>query len=332
MSTDTEKLRHYYQKLFQDGYLVSLRISKWSPTQLLEKRDLQIEVTPPGVYSLGKKYIVPPKYLSEINGIESKARQLIYSNSYRFPVSEAHFIPRKKLAAVLTELEKAETAFNTAVEKFIGSFDTAVGEAIEQFATFYDAEEMVRIKQMYWGITPESLREDFSFSVALFELAMPEQLTSVDAKTVLAVADACDEAEKETRARLDSYLAAQYKQSAKQIETFIEQASATLFNRVAEMCDRVRAKIQNGDVVTKASTDKLKADIAQFHAMNFFDSDALTKEITQLENLLAQDLDMKTDQAAIAALDDVLLQLTTKTLTTQDRITLSDSYLIPLNI
>jgi len=305
----TEALKAYYDKLFQDGYLVSVHVSKWGMGTQLSKDDLNLESLPK-LFKLGRKMLIDPKHLAEFTSIEGKARRYLYSNSYDFPVAEAHFVPRKKVPQVVESLNKFRTEYQELTAKFIEKYEEYRDEILAEFP---DIAEVLR---PYYP-AKETLNDKFSFSYSIFELSVPRQFGEVDIKELINQELVLDEAKEEAKAEVQKELQIQYQQSVAQLERFTEEAARALRSQIVSMCQSLIDKIARKDLVTRTSLNSVRAEIENFRTLNFLDDKAVADEIDKLEKVVDSGLDFRSDAEAIAVLNNAL----TETLNTANNIT-----------
>ena len=110
--------------IFKDGVLVDVNVCFWSGAKALTPDDLGLDpakVT--NAFKLGKKFLVPEEVIKSFRTIEGRARRVVEKNSFRFPIGNAYFVPRKKFAAVLDDLKMYQVQYNHLVDDLIENYD-----------------------------------------------------------------------------------------------------------------------------------------------------------------------------------------------------------------
>lgn len=293
----TEALKERYTKLFQDGYLVNLHISVWGMCANLDENDLKLDKKVSKLIKLGKKMLIEPEHLNEFKNMESKARRYVYRNSFDFPISDAHFVPKKRLSEVLTKLEEFRVEFNALVTKFVENYET-YKEAILANEDYVDIVEV--LKPLYPPV--ETIEQKFGFDVSVFELAMPQAFEETNIQKLVAA----EEAKAEVKSTLNDQLKAQHENSLKLLERFTEDASIVLRGKLVAMCSTIIDKIKNKELISKANINTIQEEITNFRALNFLNDSAVEKEIAKLETLVNGNNNFKTDQETIDTLSSTL--------------------------
>jgi|WetSurMetagenome_2_1015567.scaffolds.fasta_scaffold261424_1 hypothetical protein len=287
------------QNLFNDGMLVDLTVSYWSAARKLREEDIGLEEVSKA-YSLGKKLLIPYEVMHEFKLIESRARALIDDSSYKFPIGNARFIPKKKFIGVVEDLRKLQDrykelvidlitnydayrekmrpiyeaaaldAFNTK-SKRDGSFQT---ELLQNTKEVFIQEFMRRINACYPSV--DSLAAKFDINLSVFEVTLPK-LHESDASNV-----AHDMA-------IHTELANEYRrQMQTKISTFVNDAVSVLRQEAIELCRHVSTNIAEGKVIKSTTINSLTTFIDKFKDMNF----AGDKTVEQsLESLRKEILD-----------------------------------------
>lgn len=299
--TPSSKLRAYYDKLFRDGYLVSVHISKWGMGAQLSESDLNLENVPK-IFRLGKKMLIDPEHLNVFLRFEGKARRYLYSNSYPFPgVSEAHFVPRKKLMEVFGKLKEFKAEFEKKVADFLENYDKYKAEVV-------DDPRHAAFKEGLLGLypSPDVLRGKFSFTYSAYELSMPREFGEVDAKTIAEREIAVEEAVQEAQQAIEKELEEQYQQGLRRVEQFANEALLALRSQVVTTCRNIATKINEDEPINKANLKSIREQIQAFRSLNFLDDRVLSEEIDKLEEVVNSGRDFKSNEEALNELQTTL--------------------------
>lgn len=294
----TETLKNYYDRLFQDGYLVSVHVSKWGMGTQLNKDDLNIDAVPK-LFKLGRKMLIDPKHLNAFSSIEGKARRYLYSNSYDFPVAEAHFVPKRKMPEVIEKLNRFRLEYQELVDEFIVNYDEYKQAVLDEYPDLVD---------MLTPLYPAkaTLPEKFGFRYSIFELSIPRKFDEVDIKAVYTREEALSEAKAEAKEEVDRELAVQYRQSMEQLTKFTEEAAKALRSQIVTLCQNIIGKIERKEILTRLTFNNVREEINNFRSLNFLDDQAVEAEIDKLEKLVDGGLDFKNDAEALQALNSSL--------------------------
>lgn len=311
----SDTLKSHYDKLFQDGFLVNLSISKWGMGAQLNQADLGIQKAVPKIFKLGKKMLIDEKHFNAFVGYEGRARRYLYKNSYPFHISEAHFIPKKKLLTVLAELDKFKAEYKAAADAFVENYPTYKEAMLAEYPEHADA-----LRPLYPRQT--ELRAKFDFQVMTFELAMPRELAAVDVQALIAR----DEAKDEVKKKLEEQLADQHKTAMAQLEKFTENAAQSLRQQIGGVCTTLIDKIKRKEIISKTNIDTIKGEIENFRSLNFLDDKVVQAEIDKLETLVNGNHNFKTDDATIMELNDALAGVLKTAASTSDISQLTGKY------
>lgn len=293
----TESVKRYYDKLFQDGFLVSVHVSKWSMSTSLNKEDVKFsdkdEV--PAIFKLGRKMLIEQEVFNQFGRLESRARRYLDSHSFNFHIAEAHFVPKKKIAVVLDTLDKFKQEYLALRDNFVENYEAHKTKVLE---TYVDLADELR------GEYPDAkdIKGKFDFNVSLFELRMPQELGEVDIQSLITR----DKAEATVKQEMENRLKDHYKQSLTKIETFTQEAATVLRGQVVSMCKTVKDKIASGEVVSKRNIQMIREEIANFRTLNFFEDKAVEDELDKLGQIVAGNVNYKTDKEALEELNAAL--------------------------
>ncbi len=311
----SEAIKGYYDKLFQDGFLVNLHISIWGMGAKLSKEDLGIKVAVPKIIKLGKKMLIDPKHFNDFKSHEGKARRFLYQNAYPFAIADAHFVPKLKLLDVLTKLDKFKTEFGEAVDSFIANYLTYKQEALDTYPELADI-----LRPLYPPVT--ELKNKFGYSVMTYELTMPRELGVVDIQTLIDRSEAKDEVKK----KLEDQMAEQYVAAMDKLTQFTEDAAQALRQQISGVCQEIIDKIKRKEIISKTNIATIKEEIVNFRSLNFLDDSVVEAEIDKLEALIDGRHNFKTDQETIASLNTALCGVLKTAAETSDLSGISGTY------
>lgn len=289
--------------IFRDGILIDINVSFWSGARALRPEDLGLKATDVAeAFKLGRKFLVPAEIIRKFRRLDSKARRIVEENSFRFPIGNAHFIPKKSFGKALEQLKAIQTEYNALADELIQNYDKYREEMVpvyreaaehafinttpetQTFGPDYDREGekeafvqkfLNRIANFY---PPASqLRKRFSLTWDLFEMAMP-RLAETDANQVILDEHNREFAEQEYR-----------KQMHEKMDAFVNDAVAVLRQETVDICSRISNNLKEGKVVQGRTLQSLKDFVEKFQGLNFVGD--VTVE-SQLESLRKEILDI----------------------------------------
>lgn len=317
----TDSVKAYYDKLFQDGFLVSIHVSKWGMSTHLSKEDIEYEKAVPAIFKLGKKMLIDPERFNEFSRVEGKARRYLATNSYDFPIGEAHFVPKKKVREVLVNLDKVKQEFMKLKTRFIENYETYKEDILGKYPELADS-----LRPLY--PQKEDLNTRFNFSVSIYEIRMPKELGEVNIQDLIDR----EEAKQEVRDEMEQELANYYKSSMNKLEKFTEDAAKLLRAQMVNMCTSVINKIKNKEVVTKTNIKMIREEIDNFRKLNFTDDQLVADEIEKLSQVVAGNVNYKTDKEALAELNNALTDVLDKANNVSDLSVISGKYFRAIKI
>lgn len=282
-----------FSNLFNDGMLVDLTVRFYSAQRKLKEEDIGLDEVSEA-FSLGKKLLLPHEVMHEFRLNESRARALIDDASYRFPIGNAQFIPKRKFVKLVNELKAlqqknkelvddlvanypkyreqmrpiyrkaAAEAYDTKFAKNGSTQTNLLGDAKEQFIEKF----LARIDACYPDV--HSLESKFGIELAVFEVALPK----------LHESDASDVA---TDMALQSELADEYRrQMQTKITSFVDDAVSVLRQEAIELCRHVSTNIAEGKVITTRTLGSLTTFIEKFQDMNFVGDESIEQSLNSL--------------------------------------------------
>jgi hypothetical protein len=282
--------------IFKDGVLVDVTVSFWSGSKALTADDLGLkEADVAEAFKLGKKMLVPAEVIRQFRAIESRARFAVEKGSFKFPIGNARFIPKKKFPAVLKKLKKCQFEYIQLTEQLVVNYEGYREEMIpiyqEAAETAYiksqpaqkefniDDEEdekghfinnfLMRISAFY--PTAESLRSRFSLTWDVYEIALP-RMKKADPQVVSDIQEKKDIA-------MDEYR----DQAHEKIGAFLDDVVKTMRTETLEVCNRVMERIQKGSVIKGRTLSSLKDFIENFKELNFVGDEVIEDQLASLE-------------------------------------------------
>jgi hypothetical protein len=268
------------QNLFNDGYLVDLNVSYWSAAKKLHEEDVGLNDVSEA-FSLGKKLLIPYDVMHQFKLIESRARALIDKSSFRFPIGNARFIPKRKFVKVINELKEFQAKYKELVADLVTNYqkyrdlmrpiyekaaDDAYKTKLSQSGSqqtdllqddkqkFID-EFMARIETCYPAVG--SLESKFAIDLAMFEVALPKLREG-------------DTAEVTESLELQQQVAEEYrKQMSTKITSFVDDAVNVLRQEALDMCKHISSNISEGKVINGRTLTTITTFIDKFQDMNF---------------------------------------------------------------
>lgn len=269
--------------IFRDGILVNVNVCFWSGAKALTAQDLGLEGQKIAeAYKLGRKMLIPESTIKKFRALESKARHLVEQHSFKFPLNNARFVPRKKFPRVLEGLKKCQEEYKALTESLISNYDqlrrqmlpiyraaatTAFERQLPIGAQEFSIESMeedkkkfvrnflYRIRQFY--PEPQTLRTRFSLNWDVYEIALPRLKA--------------DKAEEIADRQIQKEIAnEEYKtQTHKKITAFMDEVVETLRLETVSICDRVIKNIKDGKVIKGRTLTSLSDFIDNFREFNF---------------------------------------------------------------
>jgi len=321
INIDKTPLEQRFQKLFQNGKLVQVHVSQWSMTYALSDADLKLEEAPPQFATLGKKKLMSDEVRLKFKRLEAAARSFLATNSFKFPIADAHFVPHKKVIDVVLQLNKFREEFYKEVDTFLANYEKYKQEFLDSFPAHRDS-----LEPFYPPVA--DLRAKFSFSVDVYETAVPSALKTLKMEDLVAQSIAVEANQKKFEAQMQ----AQYQESVRQMENFVREANVALRSKVVETFQTVANKIRNKEVVTATNVKSLRNIIHQFDDLDFFDDNEVQAKLAEVKKLVREGADFKDDAEAVAALETAVNQVLTVASNVTDVDSVSGRYFRKLNL
>jgi hypothetical protein len=291
----TQTLERKYDKVFQDGSLISLHISKWGMSAQLNEADLNVEKQPK-IFKLGKKMLMDEEIFNVFNRIESRARGYLYRQAFRFPISEAHFISNDKLDEVEFHLWELKQEYDQAKANFLEKYPEYKEAHLAAFPTLRE-----KLEPCY--PTVEELETKFDFNWIPYRISMPKELKEYDLNAAIAEEKAVDE----VKARAQKELREKAERQTKMLDDFIRDAGQLIRKKVLGACQSIAEKIQRKEVVTPTNIKTLLKQVVDFNSLNFLDDAQVENRLKQLQGVLTDgNEDFKNNDASIEKLETVL--------------------------
>lgn len=296
MKTDAT-LTEKFNKLFQDGMLVSIHVGKWEMLQAVDQeKDLGLKAENiPDFVMPGKKKLFPDEIRLQFSRIEQRGRTYLRTNSHKFPIVDAHFVPHRKLVEVYAGLLKIKQEYDKASAEFLANYEKYKGEML---ATHH--EKRASLEHCYPPI--DLIKDRFRFEINMYEIAFPRKVKSVSIEQVRAQNMAVEN----MRKQFDAELEQQQRQLNQQAEQFVKEAVVALRGQVVETFQTIANKIGNKEVVTKTNIQSLRSIIEQFSSLDFFDDVEVKAKLLEAKALVKHDVVYKDNVEAIAKLNEVV--------------------------
>lgn len=277
--------------IFKDGILVDIDVSFWSGAKMLTAEDLGLnEQDIAEAYKLGQKMLIPREVIKKFRAIESKARHLVEINSFKFPIGNARFIPKKNFSKIHAKLKKLQQEYDGEVEGLIINYDKYRSEMLpiykkaaeqaymnqlpsEHSFSIEDMETekdhfvnnfLMRISTFY--PPAETLRHRFSLTWDVYEIALPRMKKTSE-----------EEIEKQIIAGEEYRIQAQEK-----IGKFLDDVVHTLRDETLDVCNRIIKNIKEGKIVKGQTIQSLKKFVEKFSELNFVEDRKVEEQLESL--------------------------------------------------
>lgn len=297
----TVELNSRFNRLFRDGKLLQIHVSKWTMSSNLTEQDLPLAegTVLPGFVKLGNKMIIDEKEFKKFVSVESTARSYLRMHAYQFPIAQAHFVPNRVLVAVLEKLEKFKVKYYSMVETFITNYEA---HKTAMLAKYPDHHAVL----LPCYPTTEFIRPKFGFHVVMFEVAFPKQMKEVDLASVQAEATVKEEMQQKFEAAWQQ----QYTQSLQVVDKFLSEAVTSTRGRIVDVFETIARKIRGREVISATNLKTMSSIIDAFDGLDFLDDKTVKANLSTVRTLLTSGRDFKEDRDAITSLgeavDDVL--------------------------
>jgi hypothetical protein len=119
----SETLQKYYDKVFEDGKLVSVHIGMWGMAANLDEEDIKLTTKLPETHRLGKKMLVKLEVYNRFKTMEQKIRKCLEKHSFDFPLARAHFVPKTKYIEVYSKLNELRDEYIQMADEFVEKYE-----------------------------------------------------------------------------------------------------------------------------------------------------------------------------------------------------------------
>lgn len=247
-------------KIFQEGCLVALSISRWTNFKKVKIHDITDEEVDEK-WITGVKKLINPENLSVINSISARAINRVRMYALPFPIRGVWFIPRGLISRLDSELKEDQTEFNTARDEISSEWKTSLKESKEVLGKLYNPSEY-----------PASIKEKFELSWRFFILNIPDK-------------------------KLNLLSPEQYEAEVEKLRSTVLEAEKlavdSLRTQLKQMLDHAIGKLKNNDSrIHKSMIDKFHSFFEIFRDKNIF-NDHKMEEIVELARITIEDVDVK---------------------------------------
>lgn len=286
-----------FNRLFRDGKLLQVHVSKWSMQVRLQEEDLPLEAGSkiPDFVRLGNKMLIDEKELKKFTSLESVARSYLRANAYTFPIAQAHFVPTKKLLVVLDKLEEFRARYIALVDAFISNYDAHKETMLTRHVAH--REDLLKCYP-----SPEVVRSKFLFHVGMFEVAFPAQMKEID----LAAVQAEGTAREVMQRKFEEEWRKQYSQSMVEVDNFLKDAVASSRGRVVEVFETIAKKVRGREIISATNMKTMHGIIDAFDGLDFLNDTTVKEKLATVKTLISSGRDFKEDNDAIIALGDAV--------------------------
>ena len=269
--------------IFHDGLLIDVDVRFWSAAISLEAKDLGLEEKDiADSFKLGKKMLIPHEVIKAFRTVEGQARYVVESNSFKFPIGNAYFVPRKRFSKVLDKLKECQEAYGKLLDDLVIQYEayrqqmipvyqeaaqTAFINQLPQTTTFgpdYDQDAdkaeftktfLDRIQAHYPSV--ETLRERFSLTWNVYEIAVP-RMRKADEGKVVEDEEMRKLAEQDYRSQIHT-----------KINGFVSEVVSVLRTETVDLCSKIMTNIEDGKVIRSKTITSLRGFIDRFSDLNF---------------------------------------------------------------
>ena len=127
--------------LFRAGGLVDCRVSCWRGRKALQERDLGLQETPPDIFRLGSKYLIPREVVKKFLAIDGSLGYILRAWSFPFPLGHSRFVTYPALPVVVPKLQEQEKAFWKLVTRFFARYDEYRDQMLKQYSQWRESLE-----------------------------------------------------------------------------------------------------------------------------------------------------------------------------------------------
>jgi len=311
------ELHGRFQRLFRDGKLLQIHVSKWSMAAKLNPEDLPLVAGSqlPDFIKLGNKMLVDEEQLKKFMTVENAARSYLRGHAHPFPIAQAHFVPNKTLLPLLEKLEEYRVKFMGLVTAFVNGYEAHK----EAMLAKHHAHRAILLP--YYP-SAEHVRSKFGFSIGMFEVSFPRQMREIDLAAVQAEVAAREGLQRKFEAEWQR----QYTQSMTQIDSFLREAVTSMRGRVVEVFETIARKIRQREVVSATNLKTMAGIIDAFDGLDFLDDRSVKDKLAIVKGLITSGRDFKSDADAIVSLGAAVGEVLTVAQNTTDLDELTGDY------
>jgi len=322
MKPDTT-LTEKFNKLFQDGMLVFIHVGKWEMTQSVDQeKDLGLKAEDiPDFIMPGKKKLFPDAIRLQFSRIEQRGRTYLRTNSLKFPIVDAHFVPHRKLVEVYDGLTKIKEEYDKAVVAFLANYEKYKADMLDAHQDSRDS-----LEDCYPHI--DLIKDRFRFEINMCEIAFPRKLKAVSIVEVRAQNLAVEK----MQAKFEAAQEAHHKAMNETAEKFVKAACMDLRAQVVETFQTIANKIANKEVVTKTNVKSLRDIIEQFSSLDFYGDAEVQAKLLEAKALVKNDVVYKDDAAAVTKLNEIVGSVLTAARNVSDVDTVTGEYFRRINL
>ena len=253
--------------LTRQGVLIAVNIRYWRARKKLTAQDIGIDPDDltERLISLGHKRLLPKEALAPFALIESRAHALVEAATFPFLGGIGRFLPNRKLTEVTGRLNELEDDFIQARHRFHEQYERLRYAAINEWheaasKLTHDPERVVATISAAFPLA-DYMDQYFGFNTHLFQVAVPESLERelIVEGDQRAIIDAREQAATHAGARI-----------AEGVETFVQDAVASLREQTATLCDEMIVSMRDSKVgVHQKTLNRLVDFIDRFKSLNF---------------------------------------------------------------
>lgn len=326
----TETLQKYYDKVFEDGKLMSVHIGMWGMAANLVEEDIKLTSKLPNTHKLGKKMLIKVEVYNRFKTMDQKIRKALEKSSFDFPLARAHFVPKTKYLEVHAQLNSLREEYMSMVDEFVEKYEDYKKEAMDFYEEHKDTIKVEDLEKHYPSAS--QIRSKFYCDIVSFEVKMPKEFSEINLQDEIA-REQINTVERENAARrYREEFSRQVDIHTEKLKSFMDEATAELRTRVAEHFTLALAKINKNEIVSDTSIRKMYEQINEFRAANFANDTAVEAQLNQLENLLNGTKDFSKDKNAMGLLKQHLTNVVEEAKNTSDVANISGEYFRNLDI
>ena len=262
--------------LTREGVLVNVSVRYWRAQKKLNAEDIGLdrEDVNSRLISLGHKKLLPREALAKFALIESRAHALVESSTFPFLNCLGHFLPNSKLQEVTGKLTEIQEQFHTATAEFLRQYRQLRTQAAKEWRetarrlAVDPARLMATIEAAF--PEPDHMQKYFSFDVHLFEIKVPERLTTGlvtlgDQQNIIA---AREKAAREAGEKI-----------GKDVNSFVADCVATMRRETSILCEEMLASMKSGKGLHQKTLNRLLNFIDHFKQLNFAEDQELNSTL-----------------------------------------------------